>query len=339
VDALKITRGKRPGSYLIKIDHDGTGDKAWWEETVCLFTCFHLSLVKQNNDPFWFLTKTQASGKLNIKYRLCLYRLKLSSKGVPQLVEVFDEVRKRHFFRHLYIKCIILPRQARDKHRESSKKSAVFPGSRRPHVLIAVRRTPLFCAIYWCMKTGSLSRQTRHKHRDSTLKTEMRLSQDSKTRQQQQRGDPRGGFQAPTGAVVVPFRYRAATAGPVAVCVSGHPSGSFPGKTTTFCTKKWSFHQDRLQTNRRKAPKPKDLVSLFLSFSYVCPEPVLVKWSFLPVYIWIAPNDRWFLAAADALQVLGGGRVYARRVGLAGHRAASDGKKKLPFSPTTFWSD
>jgi hypothetical protein len=30
--------------------------------------------------------------------------------------------RKRHFFRHLYIKCIILPRQARDKHRENSKK-------------------------------------------------------------------------------------------------------------------------------------------------------------------------------------------------------------------------
>jgi chemotaxis protein histidine kinase CheA len=28
---------------------------------------------------------------------------------------------------HLYIKCIILPRQARDKHRENSKKSAVFP--------------------------------------------------------------------------------------------------------------------------------------------------------------------------------------------------------------------
>ena len=31
-------------------------------------------------------------------------------------------MRKRHFLRHLYIKCIILPRQARDKHRENSKK-------------------------------------------------------------------------------------------------------------------------------------------------------------------------------------------------------------------------
>jgi arylsulfatase A-like enzyme len=30
--------------------------------------------------------------------------------------------RKRHFLSHLFIKCIILPRQARDKHRENSKK-------------------------------------------------------------------------------------------------------------------------------------------------------------------------------------------------------------------------
>jgi hypothetical protein len=35
-------------------------------------------------------------------------------------------VRKRVFLRHLYIKCIILPRQARDKHREISKKGRRF---------------------------------------------------------------------------------------------------------------------------------------------------------------------------------------------------------------------
>jgi hypothetical protein len=32
-------------------------------------------------------------------------------------------VRKRHFLRHFYINAIILPRQARDKHRENSKKA------------------------------------------------------------------------------------------------------------------------------------------------------------------------------------------------------------------------
>ena len=36
-------------------------------------------------------------------------------------------VGKRHFLRHLYITTNILPRQARDKHRENSKKSGVFP--------------------------------------------------------------------------------------------------------------------------------------------------------------------------------------------------------------------
>jgi ectoine hydroxylase-related dioxygenase (phytanoyl-CoA dioxygenase family) len=36
--------------------------------------------------------------------------------------EMNMQVRKRHFLRHLYIKCIILPRQARDEHRENSKK-------------------------------------------------------------------------------------------------------------------------------------------------------------------------------------------------------------------------
>ena len=40
----------------------------------------------------------------------------------PELVASAVEARKRHFLRHLYIKCIILPRQARDKHRENSKK-------------------------------------------------------------------------------------------------------------------------------------------------------------------------------------------------------------------------
>jgi hypothetical protein len=37
-----------------------------------------------------------------------------------------SEVSKRHLLSHFYIKMIILPRQARDKHRESTQKSAVF---------------------------------------------------------------------------------------------------------------------------------------------------------------------------------------------------------------------
>ena len=40
------------------------------------------------------------------------------------------EVRKRHFLRHLYLKCIILPRQARDKHRENSKRGRFLAAAR-----------------------------------------------------------------------------------------------------------------------------------------------------------------------------------------------------------------
>jgi hypothetical protein len=36
------------------------------------------------------------------------------------------QVRKRRFLRHLYIKVIFLPRQARDNHRENTQKKAVL---------------------------------------------------------------------------------------------------------------------------------------------------------------------------------------------------------------------
>jgi|EP01046_Picozoa_sp_COSAG06_P033719 hypothetical protein len=49
------------------------------------------------------------------------------------------EVRKR-LLSHLYIKCIILPRQARDKHRESSKKGARFVEGEHSAV----------CGCAWC---------------------------------------------------------------------------------------------------------------------------------------------------------------------------------------------
>jgi hypothetical protein len=50
-------------------------------------------------------------------------------------------LQKTAFLSHLYIKCVILPRQARDKHRENSKKDAVFPTA----------ETYLFCNLsYVC---------------------------------------------------------------------------------------------------------------------------------------------------------------------------------------------
>jgi hypothetical protein len=47
----------------------------------------------------------------------------VSAAAARRLLGLMDaQVRKRHFLSHLYIKCIILPRQARDEHRENSKK-------------------------------------------------------------------------------------------------------------------------------------------------------------------------------------------------------------------------
>jgi hypothetical protein len=39
---------------------------------------------------------------------------------------------KRHFLSHLYIKCVFLPRQARDKHRESTQKRVAFCAGAAP---------------------------------------------------------------------------------------------------------------------------------------------------------------------------------------------------------------
>jgi non-lysosomal glucosylceramidase len=43
--------------------------------------------------------------------------------------EAVWQVRKTALLSHLYIKCIILPRQARDKHRENSKKGRFLQGA------------------------------------------------------------------------------------------------------------------------------------------------------------------------------------------------------------------
>jgi hypothetical protein len=53
---------------------------------------------------------------------------KLSSKTVFSQVGTgrFDIGKKTGFLSHLYIKVIFLPRQARDKHRENSKKRGRF---------------------------------------------------------------------------------------------------------------------------------------------------------------------------------------------------------------------
>ena len=58
--------------------------------------------------------------------RLCVWLYVVwhhaNNRSCRSCLRRYRQARKRHFLSHLYIKCIILPRQARDKHRENSKR-------------------------------------------------------------------------------------------------------------------------------------------------------------------------------------------------------------------------
>ena len=63
-------------------------------------------------------------GRLEFAHGLGMNFVRHHSHILP--IEYFNAGEKRHFLRcHLYIKCIILPRQARDKHRESTQKRVI----------------------------------------------------------------------------------------------------------------------------------------------------------------------------------------------------------------------
>jgi hypothetical protein len=76
-----------------------------------------------------------------------------------------------------YIQMIVLPRQARDKHRKNSKNvpfscSGGFAPGKCAHDLVkaleAVRKTRVFCAILFNVTTMILPRQAQDKHREHT---------------------------------------------------------------------------------------------------------------------------------------------------------------------------
>jgi hypothetical protein len=73
---------------------------------------------------------------------------------------VLEWSEKRHFLRHLYIKTIFLPRQARDKHRENSKRVMRFSQEYVPrHALLRYlgaevqedKTRPETCLVLYCL--------------------------------------------------------------------------------------------------------------------------------------------------------------------------------------------
>jgi len=89
------------------------------------------------SDPFTKTGSGQTGEKLSAKGRF------LAGAGYRR-----DQLKgalrcaKRHFWRHLCIKAIVLPRQARDKHRESTQKKSgcVSAGLKRAEGLMSIER-------------------------------------------------------------------------------------------------------------------------------------------------------------------------------------------------------
>ena len=84
--------------------------------------------------------------------------------------EHFQSKVKNGLFELFIYKMLLLPRQARDKHRESTQKKRLFCCSSDPATQ-QVRRKLSFCPLGWSKWWSFiLSRQARHKHRKSTPK-------------------------------------------------------------------------------------------------------------------------------------------------------------------------
>ena len=90
---------------------------------------------------------------LAVCFRLCVQR----SRRFPRRSSTFwpttqiPRCKKRHVWRHLYIKCIILPRQARDNHGESStqKRDGAFLLYRSKGASERSSMTPRSSIILW----------------------------------------------------------------------------------------------------------------------------------------------------------------------------------------------
>jgi hypothetical protein len=78
---------------------------------------------------------------------------------------------------HFILKIIFLPRQARDKHRESTQNKTRFPQEPfRVGFSIPVSKTHIsFAMPFYTLKMIVLPRQARDKRRESTQRKEMRV--------------------------------------------------------------------------------------------------------------------------------------------------------------------
>ena len=117
--ALASAPDRRLGFSQAAEDADGLGQEV-------MLTGKAARVVIMSYDLFHRASRTGRSRLASGNGVRFLFKLQFARTQSPSL-----QVRKRHFLRHLYIKCIILPRQAWDKHRENSKKVPFSLSNRR----------------------------------------------------------------------------------------------------------------------------------------------------------------------------------------------------------------
>ena len=112
------------------------------ERASCLYLYLHthdLNLLGRSIGRSWWLQGASLGRRSTSSQRSATFQARLSHRRSPTArtalrtralgtsTGLISRCEKgRLFLRHLYIKCIVLPRQARDKHRESTQKRDVF---------------------------------------------------------------------------------------------------------------------------------------------------------------------------------------------------------------------
>jgi hypothetical protein len=93
-----------------------------------------------------------------------LFSCLIQSKRLQDILRTIPTgVRQTPFVRHFIVKMVIFPRQARDKHRESSQKSAVFLQSSQASLMPTPVRKQTSFSRHFMLKPEHLPRQARDK--------------------------------------------------------------------------------------------------------------------------------------------------------------------------------
>ena len=136
--------------------------------TVLSIETLHSSLLQNNHYCFRNVAAAKPF-RLHFRFVLFVSSIKqgfgISDVGLDVVMREHYSGKKTVFLRHLYIKIMILPRQARDKHRENSKKARFLEGGGGGELQVR-RRSFLRC--HFILNMTILSRHAWDKHKENS---------------------------------------------------------------------------------------------------------------------------------------------------------------------------